>query len=93
MLRGLALLALLAVLAGCEKESKPLPAAAPTPAPQTVPDPEWRAVIEDWYDNGTFDDAHACAAVRKAIASVPKRDYSPPLEDFETYAALVCGDA
>jgi len=92
MLRGLVLLALLVVLAGCEKEEKPVPAATPTPVPQTVPDADWRAVVDDWYDNGVFDEPHTCAAVRETIERLPTRDLTPAIDDLEAYATLVCGD-
>jgi hypothetical protein len=53
---------------------------------------EWRAVIDDWYDNGTVDRPHRCAAVRAAIEHVPAQGPSITTahEDLLEYAELVC---
>lgn len=53
---------------------------------------EWRAVIDDWYDNGVFDRVHRCSAVREAIERLPTgaRDYSSVGADFAAYAEEVC---
>ena len=57
-----------------------------------VSDREWRAVIDDWYDNGELDRAHRCRAVRAAIEQVPVegRDITTAREDLLAYAARVC---
>ena len=57
-----------------------------------VSDREWRAVIDDWYDNGELDRAHRCRAVRVAIEHVPVegRDVTTAREDLLAYAAQVC---
>lgn len=52
---------------------------------------ESRAVIDDWYDNGVFDRAHRCGAVRAAILRLPRdRPYSSVLDDFRRYAEQIC---
>lgn len=53
---------------------------------------EWKAVIDDWYDNGEFDRAHRCAAVREAIAHVPAQgpNYHTTTEDLLAYSEQVC---
>jgi hypothetical protein len=53
---------------------------------------EWKAVIDDWYDNGEFDEAHRCAAVREAIAHVPAQgpNYHTATEDLLAYSEQVC---
>ena len=33
-----------------------------------VSDREWKTVIDDWYDNGEFDETHRCGSVRAAQA-------------------------
>ena len=100
MLRRAALLALFALLpvvvTGCDEEPTARPVttkATPTPAPTT--DPAWRAVIDDWYYNGRFDEQHDCAAVREMADRLPTggRDYSSVHADFAAYADLVCADS
>jgi hypothetical protein len=61
-MRWVALLLIAVALAGCGARAKP---------PDT-----WRAVLNDWYDNGTFDRQHSCAAVRAARAHLPP---DPPM--------------
>lgn len=53
---------------------------------------EWRAVIDDWYDNGELDQSHRCGAIREAIAHVPVegRDITTAREDLLAYAENVC---
>lgn len=53
---------------------------------------EWRAVIDDWYDNGELDEVHRCGAVREAIARVPigGREITTAREDLLAYAEQVC---
>ena len=53
---------------------------------------EWRAVIDDWYDNGVFDQIHRCVAVREAIAHIPAqgRAFHTATEDLRAYSEQVC---
>ncbi|HXG72237.1 MAG TPA: hypothetical protein VNJ04_16625 [Gemmatimonadaceae bacterium] len=53
---------------------------------------EWKAVIGDWYDNGTIDTPHRCAAVRVAIAHIPPQGPTTTTahEDLREYAEQVC---
>ena len=51
---------------------------------------EWKAVIGDWYDNGRFDHAHSCAAVRAAQRRLPVVAYSDAPATFRRYEAKVC---
>lgn len=64
--------------------------AAETGAP--VSRDEWRAVIDDWYDNGNVDDPHRCAAVREAIEHVPAQgpNITTAYEDLLAHAEQVC---
>jgi hypothetical protein len=57
-----------------------------------VSDREWRAVIDDWYDNGVFDESHTCAAVRAAIERLPRSSPNPhtAFEDLGRYEARGC---
>lgn len=53
---------------------------------------EWHDVIDDWYDSGTIDRPHRCAAVRAAIEHLPPQGPSETTarEDLLEYAELVC---
>lgn len=51
---------------------------------------EWRAVIDDWYDNGRFDRAHRCGAIREAIERLPIRDIDTVRVDLLAQAEQVC---
>lgn len=84
------------VVAACDEEQAVRPVTTEAePAPPPIKDPDWRAVIDDWYDNGRFDEQHECAAVREMAERLPTggRDYSSVHDDFERYADLVCADA
>lgn len=76
---------------GTEATPKALPPTSGGDAPVAAAD--WRAVIDDWYDNGVFDDPHACSAVRAAMERLP--DSSPTshtaFADLRRYADKGCG--
>ncbi len=57
-----------------------------------VGDREWKAVVDDWYDNGEFDHAHRGAAVREASRRLPlgRPSYSSVFDDLRRYAEQVC---
>jgi hypothetical protein len=55
-----------------------------------VPAAEWKAVINDWYDNGRFDHPHSCAAVRAAERRLPVLPYSDAPATFRRYEAKRC---
>lgn len=57
-----------------------------------VSDREWKAVINDWYDNGEFDRGHRCAAVREATRRLPSSmpSYSSVFDDLRRYSESVC---
>jgi hypothetical protein len=61
-------------------------------AERPVPVGEWKAVINDWYDNGRFDHPHSCAAVREAERRLPDDGgaYSDPRGDLRRYEAKRC---
>jgi hypothetical protein len=71
--------------------------AAPPIRPQ-----EWRAVVDDWLDNGRIDIRHRCGAVVEALAHlrflerIPAPTYNPRLSfahatsTLDRYAASVC---
>jgi hypothetical protein len=96
VIRRIALLGLLAAaVAGCGEERSVAPAIAYAEAiPPWVSDPEWRRVIDDWYDNGQFDRPHTCRAVRETGERIPARgpNYSSIHGDLRAYADLVCPD-
>jgi hypothetical protein len=55
---------------------------------------EWKAVIDDWYDNGTFDESHRCEAIRRALEALPRSgpaDYSTVHEDMRRLERRACG--
>ena len=54
----------------------------------------WRAVVNDWLDNGRFDRPHACAAVvvaRAQVLSISFPSYTRLPEDLRSEARRVCG--
>lgn len=59
----------------------------------TVAAAEWKAVIEDWYVDGTFNAPHRCVAVREAIKRLKTSppDYSSVYEDMRRLERLSCG--
>ena len=68
-------------LAGCFDGESASPPAARAPGSDVstqVAVGEWKAVIEDWYLDGAFDQPHRCLAIREALEQLPTRDYSAP---------------
>lgn len=56
-----------------------------------VGDREWRAVIDDWYDNGELDRQHRCAAVREALARLPRSaPHNIGIDELRRDADRVC---
>jgi hypothetical protein len=53
-------------------------------------DAEWKAVIDDWYDNGKVDAPHRCVAVRAAIERLPPRSPASATEDLRRVAQVFC---
>lgn len=43
---------------------------------------EWKAVINDWYVDGTINEPHRCVAIQEAIDQLPSRDYSAAYADL-----------
>jgi len=97
------LLLLLVCTPGCSKDEsgtssyEPTTEATSESIPQTsggaaVADADWRAVIDDWYDNGVIDESHSCVAVRAAIEHVPRSSPNPhtAFEDLGRYEAEGC---
>ena len=98
------LVLLAASAAGCNDEQASRPATttaavantiAAAPTPPTTPIRAWRAVIDDWYDNGRFDHDHECGAVREAAEHVPRsgHNYSSAYQDLVAIAETVCAKA
>lgn len=83
-------------LAACsvDRSDDPPPPArsAASDVSTTVADAEWKAVIEDWYVDGTFNGPHRCAAVREAIKGLPTSppEYSSVYEDMRRLERLSC---
>ena len=71
---------------GCQSGDRAEPATAP------VNDPEWKAVIGDWYADGSFEQLHRCAAVQEAIERLPSRSPESQAlhQDFRTLEARMC---
>ena len=53
---------------------------------------EARAVIDDWYDDGTFDTRHTCASIRAAIKLLPQspRVHATVRKDMEAVVRRAC---
>ena len=53
---------------------------------------EWKAVIDDWDDNGEFDHFHRCAAIKTAITKLPNSgpSFSTARDELKAYARQVC---
>jgi hypothetical protein len=74
---GLAFICL--ALVGCSDEESGSPPVTSAPASDLstqVAAAEVRAVINDWYVDGTVDEPHRCVAIREAIQQLPPRQYS-----------------
>ena len=80
-------------LAGCsDKEASPPVASTPGSNVSTqVATAEWKAVIDDWYVDGTIDESHRCVAIREAIKQLPTRDYSNAYADLHRLDRRACG--
>lgn len=65
---------------------------APLPAPTETAAAKWRAVINDWYEDGEIEGTHTCAAVKHALAQLPQdiRNHSSAHADLAAYAQRVC---
>ena len=51
---------------------------------------EWKAVIDDWYVDGSIDEPHRCVAIREAIEQLPTRGYSEAYADLLRLARRGC---
>lgn len=80
-------------LTGCSdgKSGDPAPGAAASDVSTQISDEEWKAVIDDWYVDGTVDEPHRCVAIREAIDQLPTRDYSAAYADLRRYERDACG--
>ena len=74
------------VQSGCQSDDRAEPATAP------ANDPEWNAVIKDWYADGSFEQLHRCAPVQEAIERLPSRSPESQAlhQDFRTLEARMC---
>jgi hypothetical protein len=70
---------------------------APTSASSEISDvsteisaTEWRAVINDWYVDGTINESHRCVAIQEAIDQLPRRDYSTAYADLRRSERDTC---
>ena len=61
--------------------------------PSHATEDEWKAVIDDWYDNGKVDATHRCDAVRVAIERLPTSGPNTitAREDLRRVEAVMCG--
>ncbi len=90
-------------LAACSNDESsspsPTPPVASTPGQAAsdvsteVAAAEWKAVIEDWYVDGTFDSPHRCVAVQEAIKwlATSGPGYSSVYEDVRRLERSTCG--
>ena len=51
---------------------------------------EWKAVINDWYVDGTINEPHRCVAIQEAIDQLPRRDYSDAYADLRRLERDTC---
>ena len=74
------------VQSGCQNDDRAEPERAP------VNDPEWKAVIGDWYADGSFEQLHRCAAVQEATERLPSRSLESQAlhQDFRALEARMC---
>jgi hypothetical protein len=84
--------------AGCsdthDATSETMPSATTAAGPPLPVAPsEAKAVIEDWYVDGTFNSPHRCEAVRAAIARLPTapRVYTTVYDDMRSLERRTCG--
>jgi hypothetical protein len=94
VLLGLALICL--ALVGCSDEesgSPPVTSAPRSDVSTQVAAAEWKAVIEDWYVDGTLDEPHRCVAIREAIEQLPSSppEYSSVYDDMRRLERRACG--
>ncbi len=62
-----------------------------TPATPPPTAAEWKAVIQDWYDNRKFTHRHSCAATRAALEHVPADGTALAVADaLRRYESRVC---
>lgn len=54
---------------------------------------EWKAVIDDWYVDGTFDEPHRCVAIREAVKQLPSStpEHSTVYADMRRIERRACG--
>lgn len=81
------------VLVGCsddESSDLTVPSAAASDVSTQISDEEWKAVINDWYVDGTIDEPHRCVAIQEAIEQLPTRDYSAAYADLLRHEREAC---
>ncbi|HAL25758.1 MAG TPA: hypothetical protein DCP25_03345 [Chloroflexi bacterium] len=89
---GLAFICL--ALVGCSDEESGSPPVTSAPASDVstqVAAAEVRAVINDWYVDGTIDKQHRCVAIREAMKELPSRVYSKVNAEFRRANRRACG--
>ena len=72
-------------LAGCGDSHTKLTGRIVTPS-------DWKAVLNDWYDDGQIESTHSCAATLIALTHLPPdpATYSDVTEILRRYEAKVC---
>ena len=58
----------------------------------TVTTTEWKAVLNDWFDDGRIEGRYSCAAIVIATSHLPadQMTYGDALQVLERYTATVC---
>jgi hypothetical protein len=83
---GLAALAVAGALVGCNGQARPKLTNRPVSAS------DWKAVLNDWYDDGRIEGRYSCAATVIASSQLPADPgaYSDVEHVLEQYARKVC---
>ena len=76
------------VLTGCSDDKSGGPQASDVST--QISAAEWKAVINDWYVDGTINEPHRCVAIQEAIDQLPRRDYSDAYADLRRLERDTC---
>jgi 2-polyprenyl-3-methyl-5-hydroxy-6-metoxy-1,4-benzoquinol methylase len=82
------------MLTGCsgEEAGSKAPSSQASDVSTVVAAAEWKAVIDDWYVDGTFDEQHRCVAIHEAIKRLPTSppEYLSVYEDIHRLERRAC---
>ena len=80
-------------LTGCSDDKSGSPTSVSSQASDVstqISAAEWKAVINDWYVDGTINEPHRCVAIQEAIDQLPRRDYSDAYTDLRRLECDTC---